>query len=117
MLISNPAAAILTMPSFLIYNEGFTIERFIHGMEAEYNDISRWNYTDVPAVFGASEKQAPKFVVKTKDQLEKLLTDKDFNGAGGLQFVELWIPKDDAPRALKITAEIAAKNNARMNED
>jgi pyruvate decarboxylase len=107
----------LTTPSFLIYNEGYTIERFIHGMEAEYNDIARWNYTDVAAVFGASEKQARKFVVKTKDQLEKLLTDKDFNDASGLQFVELWMPKKDAPRALKITAEIAARNNAQMNED
>ncbi|GAB1317275.1 hypothetical protein MFIFM68171_07485 [Madurella fahalii] len=104
----------LKVTIFLIYNEGFTIERFIHGMEAEYNNISRWNYTEVPTVFGASDKQVRKCVVKTRDQLEKLLTDKDFNDAGGLQFVELWIPKEDAPRALKITTEVAARNNARI---
>lgn len=101
------------MPSFLIYNEGFTIERFIHGMNAEYNDISKWKYIDVPTVFGATEEQVRKFVIKTKDELERLLNDKDFNDAAGLQLVELWMPKDDAPRALKITAEISAKNNAR----
>lgn len=100
--------------SFLIYNEGFTIERFIHGMDADYNSIARWQYTEVPGVFGASDKQVRKMVVKTKDQLEKLLTDKEFNEAGGLQFVELWMPKEDAPRALKITTEVAARNNARI---
>ncbi|KAK4136211.1 pyruvate decarboxylase [Trichocladium antarcticum] len=102
----------LKITIFLIYNEGFTIERFIHGMEAEYNDVSRWHYTDVPTVFGASDKQVRKLVVKTKDQLEKMLTETEFNKAGGLQFVELWMPKHDAPRALKITTEMAAKQNA-----
>jgi pyruvate decarboxylase len=100
--------------SFLIYNEGFTIERFIHGREAEYNDIARWQYTEVPTVFGGVDKQVRKFVIKTKEQLEKLLTDKEFNEASGLQFVELWMPREDAPRALKITTEVAAKNNARI---
>ncbi|KAK4099930.1 pyruvate decarboxylase [Parathielavia hyrcaniae] len=106
----------LKITIFLIYNEGYTIERFIHGMEAEYNDISRWQYTEVPTVFGASDAQVRKFVVKTKGELEKLLTDKEFNDAGRLQFVELWMPKEDAPRALKITAEVAARNNAKMSD-
>lgn len=81
-------------------------------MDAEYNDITRWQYTEVPAVFGGPKVR--KFVVKTRSELEKLLADDEFNNAGGLQFVELWMPKKDAPRALKITAEIAAKNNAKM---
>ncbi|CCC09458.1 hypothetical protein SMACR_03488 [Sordaria macrospora] len=106
----------LRVTIFLIYNEGFTIERYIHGMDADYNDIIRWNYTDIPAVFGAKEGHGQKFVIKTKDELEELLKDKDFNEYKGLQFVELWMPKDDAPRALKLTAEISAKNNSR-NED
>ncbi|KAK4216375.1 pyruvate decarboxylase [Rhypophila decipiens] len=106
----------LRVTIFLIYNEGFTIERFIHGMEAEYNDIKKWKYTDVPATFGATDKEVKTFVVKTKDELEKLLLDKDFNERKGLQFVELWMPKDDAPRGLKITTEISAKNNARTEE-
>lgn len=107
----------LRVTIFLIYNEGFTIERYIHGMEADYNDIIRWNYTDIPAVFGAKEGHAQKFVIKTKDELEKLLKDKDFNEFKGLQFVELWMPKDDAPRALKLTAEISAKNNSRIEDE
>jgi pyruvate decarboxylase len=85
-------------------------------MDAEYNNVTRWQYTEVPTVFGGSDKQARKFVVKTKDELEKLLTDKAFNEAGGLQFVEVWMPKEDAPRVLKITAEVAARNNAKMSD-
>ncbi|KAK3322108.1 thiamine diphosphate-binding protein [Apodospora peruviana] len=105
----------LRMTIFLIYNEGYTIERHIHGMDAEYNDIKKWNYADFPTVCGATEKESKSFIVKTKDELEKLLKDKSFNEAKGLQFVELWMPKEDAPRALKITAEISAKNNARTD--
>jgi pyruvate decarboxylase len=83
-------------------------------MDAEYNDISEWKYTDIPAAFGATEEQSRKFVVKTKNELEKLLEDKEFNDFSGLQFVELWMPKKDAPRALKLTAEISARNNAKL---
>jgi len=85
-------------------------------MNAEYNDICKWEYTDVPATFGATKKQVKTFVVKTKDELERLLKDKDFIGSKGLQFVEVWMPKDDAPRGLKITTEISARNNARTEE-
>jgi len=82
-------------------------------MKEEYNDIQKWNYTEVPAVFGASDKDYKKYVIKTKDELEKLLEDGQFAKSKGLQFVELWMPKEDAPRALKVTTEISARNNAR----
>ncbi|OIW26788.1 pyruvate decarboxylase [Coniochaeta ligniaria NRRL 30616] len=101
---------------FCICNEGYTIERFIHGMDAEYNDIAEWKWKDLPFVFGATEKEARSFQIKTKDQLESLLKDKDFNSWGGLQFVELYMPKKDAPRALLLTAEASAKNNAKMED-
>jgi len=87
-------------------------------MEAEYNDIVRWKYTEIPEVFGATDgKESKKYVVKTKDELEKLMTDKDFNERKGLQFVEVWMEKEDAPRGLKITAEVAAKNNSRIEDE
>ncbi|KAL7958438.1 pyruvate decarboxylase [Trichoderma compactum] len=99
---------------FVICNDGFTIERFIHGMEAEYNDISNWDFKALVDVFGGSET-AKKFAVKTKDELEQLLTDPTFNAAECLQFVELYMPKEDAPRALIMTAEASAKNNAKKD--
>lgn len=97
---------------FVICNEGFTIERYIHGMEAAYNDIQGWDFKGLVDVFGGA-KTSKKFNIKTKDELNKLLTDDDFNAAKCLQFVELHMPKQDAPRALVMTAEASAKVNAR----
>lgn len=98
--------------SFVICNDGFTIERFIHGMNAEYNDINEWKYKELVRVFGG-EKTCKTFTIKTKDELNDLLVDEEFKAANCLQFVELYMPREDAPRALIMTAEASAKNNAK----
>jgi pyruvate decarboxylase len=100
--------------SFVICNEGYTIERFIHGMDAIYNDIQLWDYKDLPRVFGAKEGTVKTFQIKTKAQVHQLFEDKQFNAANVLQFVELYIPKKDAPRALKLTAEASARTNSKQ---
>lgn len=83
-------------------------------MEAEYNDINLWDYKALVDVFGGA-RTAKKFAVKTKDEAEELLSDKDFNEAKSLQFVELYMPKEDAPRALILTAQASAKVNERKS--
>ncbi|KAH6709592.1 pyruvate decarboxylase-like protein [Leptodontidium sp. MPI-SDFR-AT-0119] len=98
---------------FLIENEGYTIERFIHGMEAEYNDIAGWKYTDIPRVLGASESDVGIHDIETKAELETLLLDRNFAEARNIQFVEMHMPKDDAPEMLKAVGEGAAKSNSR----
>ncbi|PHH58524.1 hypothetical protein CDD81_5485 [Ophiocordyceps australis] len=97
---------------FVICNQGFTIERFIHGMDAEYNDIASWDFKGLVDVFGGA-KNCTKFCVKTKDHVNKLLADDDFKAASCLQFVEVVMPMKDAPRALVMTAEASARNNAK----
>ncbi|KAG0647175.1 Pyruvate decarboxylase [Hyphodiscus hymeniophilus] len=98
---------------FVICNDGFTIERFIHGMDAAYNDIQPWSFKDLVPVFGAKEGEYKTFQIKTKAQVHDLFEDKKFNAADYLQFVEMYIPKVDAPRALKLTAEASARTNAK----
>lgn len=83
-------------------------------MDAEYNDINTWDYKGLVDVFGGS-KTAQKHMVKTKEELNKLLTDKEFNSGNSLQFVELYMLKKDAPRALVMTAEASAQVNAKMS--
>lgn len=63
-------------------------------------------------VFGAKEYKT--FQVKTRTELDELLADETFAAAPYLQFVELYMPRDDAPNCLKLTAEAAAKNNAKV---
>ncbi|KHO01095.1 Pyruvate decarboxylase/indolepyruvate decarboxylase [Metarhizium album ARSEF 1941] len=99
---------------FVICNEGFTIERFIHGMDAEYNDIAEWDHRGLVDAFGGQGK-TQKFSVKTKDELNELLLNPAFKVAKELQLVEVYMPKKDAPRALIMTAEASARTNAKRN--
>lgn len=98
--------------SFVICNDGFTIERLIHGMEADYNNIVNWNYKDIVTVFGATDQQARKLEARTKDELNTLLGNEEFNSCPVLQFVEVYMPKESAPKGLVKTAEASAKRNA-----
>jgi len=83
-------------------------------MDAVYNDIQPWIFKDLPNTFGAKEGKTKTYVIKTKDQVKQLFEDKQFNAAEVLQLVELYIPKKDAPRALKLTAEASARTNAKQ---
>ncbi|MGA9287605.1 MAG: alpha-keto acid decarboxylase family protein, partial [Anaerobacillus sp.] len=40
---------------FLINNDGYTVERAIHGPEQVYNDIATWDYQKLPHAFGSEE--------------------------------------------------------------
>lgn len=101
---------------FVICNKGYTIERYIHGMDESYNDVAEWDYKALPAVFGAKKEQTKSYVVKTKDEVEGLFADEEFSkqGQGKLRFVELYMDKEDAPQVLKQTAEESAKINSKL---
>jgi pyruvate decarboxylase len=82
-------------------------------MDADYNDIQPWHFKELVKVFGAKEGEYKTFQVYTKEEVEILFKDKSFNAADVLQFVELYTPREDAPRALKLTAEASARTNAK----
>jgi TPP-dependent 2-oxoacid decarboxylase len=42
----------LNMVSFVINNNGYTIERCIHGRKQSYNDVAPWKYLLAPVFFG-----------------------------------------------------------------
>ena len=99
---------------FVICNEGYTIERYIHGMDASYNDIQQWKYKELVSVFGGDPRKQKTYQVKTKQEAEDLFNNKEFAKAEHLQFVELYMPKEDAPKALKLTAKVSAETNAKQ---
>jgi pyruvate decarboxylase len=103
---------------FVICNNGYTIERLIHGMEDAYNDVQEWKYKELPAVFGAAPGTVLTYRVETKDELEKLFSDEEFSSGETkkMRFVELVMPWDDAPAALKGVAEAAAKTNSKLSD-
>ena len=96
---------------FIINNNGYTIERFIHGMEATYNDIQPWKYQALLPAFGAQEGSYKTYTVKTKTDVLNLFQDPVFASTPYIQLVELFMPEFDAPKGLKITAAAAARRN------
>lgn len=92
---------------FLIDNDGYTVERVIHGPKMEYNDIQHWNYEKLPAVFGST---AWTTTVETELDLDKALKDRAKH-SDKMALITLKMEKLDAPLALiKISQAVAARN-------
>ncbi|KAF1920344.1 thiamine diphosphate-binding protein [Ampelomyces quisqualis] len=102
---------------FVLCNNGYTIERLIHGMQDAYNDVQQWNYKELPAVFGAKDGTVLTYRVESKQALEQLFQNEEFSSGDTtkMRFVELVMPWDDAPAALKGVASAAAKTNSKVD--
>ena len=88
---------------FLINNDGYTIERCIHGRNQKYNDVAPWQYLKAPSFFGAQkegEYAAHTWEVKTWGDLERVRTDKMMLSGKGVKMVEVYMEKLDAPKLL-----------------
>ncbi|KAH8807860.1 putative pyruvate decarboxylase [Xylogone sp. PMI_703] len=95
---------------FILNNDGYTVERLIHGMEAPYNKIPDWSYSKMCDLFGPSF-QSRYYLVKTGGELLKVLEDPEFNSAQCTQIVELVLGKHDAPLTVRlVTAAIEEFN-------
>lgn len=81
---------------FLLNNDGYTIERCIHGLKQGYNDIAPWRYLQTPAAFGAKEDTFTG-TVKNWGDLEKVLGDERLVTGKGLRMVEIFMDREDAP--------------------
>ena len=80
---------------FLINNGGYTIERGYMGKTADYNDVARWAYAELPKVF-RPDTTARSFVVKTVADLDKALSAPN----DSLIFIEAVMDPYDAPAAV-----------------
>ena len=76
---------------FVICNDGFTIERMIHGMEKEYNDIQTWKFTQLLSTFGAKPNEMKTYQIKTRDELDQLFGDETFSSAPYIQVGRLFL--------------------------
>jgi pyruvate decarboxylase len=77
----------INMPSssrFILNNDGYTIERLIHGLEAPYNNVPDWDYSKLCETFGPSFKSRYHRIA-TGSELVKLLVDPEFNAADRTQ--------------------------------
>ena len=79
---------------FVINNDGYTVERLIHGMEETYNDIRMWDYKALPKVFGGDNVVVHD--VKTSNDLQNVF-DAIKAAPEQLHFTEVTMKWDDAP--------------------
>ena len=86
----------LNVVIFLINNDGYTIERCIHGLNQGYNDISKWRYLNAPSLFGATE-DCFTGSARTYGELQKVLDDPKLMNGSGLRMVEVFMDRNDAP--------------------
>ncbi|HED3067219.1 TPA: indolepyruvate decarboxylase [Kluyvera ascorbata] len=93
----------------LLNNEGYTVERAIHGPEQRYNDISLWNWTQIPQALNL-DCQAECWKVTNASQLNDALTRA--TRGDKLMLLEVMLPKMDIPPLLKaVTQALEARNN------
>jgi pyruvate decarboxylase len=97
---------------FVLNNDGYTIERLIHGETATYNDIQPWKNLDLLPLFNAKDYEAIR--VSTVGEAETLFTDKEFSKNSKIRMVEVMLPRMDAPSNLVKQAQITAATNAQQ---
>lgn len=90
----------------LVNNDGYTIERFILGMEQEYNEIQNWNYNELPKVFKA-DTTMESYSAKTEGELKDALEDIAAHPERGA-FLEVHLDPFDAPKGLQAFGPLTA---------
>lgn len=123
----------LTPIIFVLNNDGYEIEREIHGPDRSYNNIPRIDYSLLLDFMGSTRKSCASVhqfesrqaqaeaqkshakehslpskhyhAVHTRDELEALFNDPSFQEPQGIHFVELYLRRSDAPVLLsKLTS-------------
>ncbi|KDQ21760.1 hypothetical protein BOTBODRAFT_50327 [Botryobasidium botryosum FD-172 SS1] len=100
---------------FVLNNDGYEIERCIHGPTREYNNIQSYNHQLLLKALSPPDDSLPtrSYKVSTRAELEELLEDPEFNKRETIQLIELIMPRDDVPRTLKVQAGLTAQANAK----
>jgi indolepyruvate decarboxylase len=94
----------------VLNNEGYTVERAIHGPEQRYNDIALWNWTQIPQALSLAP-QAECWRVSEAGELADVLEKVAHHER--LSLIEVMLPKADIPPLLSaITKALEARNNA-----
>lgn len=94
----------------ILNNDGYTVERVLHGPNREYNDIVQWDYSLLMNSFDASGSYSQSYKVKNEAELDSVLNKlgDDFP----LTVLDMHVAKMDAPEALKAFALKSRDHNA-----
>ena len=91
-------------------NNGYTVEKVIHGMHREYNAINMWEYSKLPDVLNKDKSAAVTIKVSSEKDLMKAFDICDRNPEK-LILIELILPEFDMPEFLENLAKILNAQN------
>ncbi|KAK5117873.1 hypothetical protein LTR85_008647 [Meristemomyces frigidus] len=95
----------LDVTIFILNNGGYTYERWLNGIEAEYNDVPSWRYSNAPSFFGAEGRATgyPIMSVRVEkwSELEEVLADAKLHDGKGLKLVDVVMEAADVPEKSK----------------
>ncbi|NDJ56915.1 indolepyruvate decarboxylase [Enterobacteriaceae bacterium 4M9] len=93
----------------LLNNDGYTVERAIHGPHQCYNDIAPWNWTGIAGALSVDGK-AQSWRVSDTAQFRAVL-DKAA-ACQSLALIEVMMPKHDIPDMLVVLTSTLAEHQA-----
>ncbi len=94
----------------LLNNEGYTVERAIHGPEQRYNDIALWTGTACRGLRPQCSFRCWR--VTRTEELEEAMADSI--GSDKLTLVEVMLPKMDIPDFLRAVTRALEERNSRV---
>ncbi|KAH0368663.1 pyruvate decarboxylase, partial [Aureobasidium melanogenum] len=82
----------------VINNDGYTIERVIHGRKQTYNDIASWRYLQALNMFGADEEEVETntFSARTWRELQAAIGCGLLTNGKGVRMLEVFMEREDA---------------------
>ena len=95
----------------VVDNDGYTVERAIHGPAEPYNDITRWDWTAAPAMF-APGGGARACRAETVGELREALTAAREDPTT-LAVVQAVVPRDDVPQLLADLTKALGQANSK----
>jgi TPP-dependent 2-oxoacid decarboxylase len=93
----------------VVNNDGYTVERAIHGADAAYNDIAQWDWTALPAALGKG-RSSFSARASTPGQLHEALSAARAAG-DRLSLIEAVVPRMDVPPLLRELGKAAGAAN------
>jgi indolepyruvate decarboxylase len=102
-LVRNRVPAIV----IVVDNDGYTVERAIHGADAAYNDIASWDWVSLAGALGVARAERVDTVLGLRAALDQARESTE-----GVSLIAATVPQQDVPPLLEAIARAAAAANA-----
>lgn len=97
----------------VLNNDGYTIERVLHGANRGYNDIQPWKYSALLDCFSATQTghSAMSHIANTPTELEALLSSEAVQHPKAPILIDVKLPRMSAPRILQAARAGSTQTN------